>query len=349
MSATAPLLVVCHEATRTGASRVILDLLTASRHRLPAPLTVRLLAGGPLAPALLALAEVEDHHGRPAAVLINSALALDAAVRLPDVPMLVYIHEEADALAGLAPDELDLLRERDRTRVLCVSDTSRSALVSLGVEDRRIGLLPPVVPVPAAPDERELRRTREQLGVTDRRLVVGCGVASWRKGTDLFAEVAGRLGSLDDTLCAWVGRRPRGFARRLDHDAPLIGGHAVHWTGDLADTRAHLAAADVVLMPSREDPQPIVPIEAAHLGTPTVGFDVGGLRDLAADGAAVTVPYPDTAALADAVAALLDHRDADQAAEDLVAAARRRGAAQLPESVVPTFVAALRDLFKGEA
>jgi glycosyltransferase involved in cell wall biosynthesis len=102
----------------------------------------------------------------------------------------------------------------------------------------------------------------------------------------------------------------------LDNDVAAAGlGSRVRWAGEVAEARTFLAAADLVFMPSREDPQPLVPLEAAVVGTPSVGFAVGGLDRLAHNGAMVVVPYPDTVALAAAVDDLL----ADPARRDQVA------------------------------
>jgi hypothetical protein len=72
-----------------------------------------------------------------------------------------------------------------------------------------------------------------------------------------------------------------------------------------------------------------------------VAFDIGGLGQLGADGAARIARYPDTAALFSAVEEVLD---SPTLASQLVHAARRRAGAQLPEIVVPRFVDEVRRL-----
>lgn len=337
------LLVVCHEATRTGAARVVTELLEAAKPKLPASLAVRLLAEGPLAARLETLSDVDPVSTVPAAVLVNSALAADALADIDRrTPVLVYVHEEGAALDALPTVAVEALRAPN-VDVLCVSESSRRALVALGIDPDRVDVLRPLVRPIDRPDDSTIDRVRRSLGCpAGHQLVLGCGEAGWRKGADLFVELAARSGR-DDTLhFAWVGRRPRGFARQLDHDLTQLGGRVVvHWTGEVDDVSAHLAAADVLVMTSREDPQPLVPLEAAYVGTPTVGYDVSGLRELAHDAAALTVPYPDTAALLDAVTIVCSD---PTRAEGLVAAARRRAAQQRPEAVVSKFVSAVGTL-----
>ena len=77
------------------------------------------------------------------------------------------------------------------------------------------------------------------------------------------------------------------------HDAPL---------------RA-LAAADVAALPSRYESSPFVVAEALLMGVPLVASDVGGVHELAGEGA-VLVPPDDPAALAAALRALLTSPEA---------------------------------------
>jgi glycosyltransferase involved in cell wall biosynthesis len=281
-------------------------------------------------------------------VLVNSALAADAIGDLPaGVPVVVYVHEEGTALASLPAEGIMGLKDDRVQRVLCVSEASRGRLIEMGVADELIRVLQPLVARAAVADE-VIRGVREDLGVgSHQRLVVGCGEASWRKGADLFTDTVRRLREHEDLRFAWIGRRPRGFARRLDHDLARTGlSDAVVWTGELDQPDTHLAAADVLVMTSREDPQPLVPLEAAHLGTPTVAFDVGGLAELGAAGAALTVPFPDTTALAASIVKLLDDRSLEAS---LVEAARRRAAAQGEHVLVPRFVEEVRSVLERAA
>lgn len=343
-----PILVIAHEATRTGGPRVLLDLLTWSRDRLPAPLAVQLLADGPLAPELRALATTGHIGVTPALALANGAAAAAELLRIdPDVPAVAYVHEEGDALAVLPKDGVEALVDRC-DRVLCVSRRSRDDLVRLGVATDRLVIVPPAVRSGddvSAPDPDEVA---EHLGLDPARpLVAGCGEAGWRKGADLFIDVARRVAaSHPDVQFAWAGRRPRAFARILDNDTRAAGlADRLHWLGELDDAMAFLATARLVVMPSREDPQPLVPLEAAGWGTATAGFDIGGVGELAARGAAVAVPYPDTVALARAVGDLL--ADPQRSAAVAAAAADVRDRERRLEVVGEQFLSELVEAMDG--
>ena len=309
------LLVVAHEATRTGSPRVLLELLRRTLPDHDGEVAVRLLAEGPLADELRELGTNSPIGFRPDVALLNSAPSAVVALELgPTVRVIAYVHEEGEALKVLPDAAVEgLVRRCDR--VLCVSESARHDLLAMGVAPDRLDILPPSVrtgPLDGGPGRSALAA---QVGADpDRPIVVGCGEAGWRKGADLFVDTARR--SSAGATWVWVGRRPRSFGRVLDNDVAAAGlGSRVRWAGEVAEARTFLAAADLVVMPSREDPQPLVPLEAAVVGTPSVGFAVGGLDRLAHNGAMVVVPYPDTVALAAAVDDLL----ADPARRDQVA------------------------------
>jgi glycosyltransferase involved in cell wall biosynthesis len=337
------LLVVAPHGTRTGSTRVLLGLLERLAPQLPVALAVEVRSGGPWAEDLRAFGSPLEPGERPVAALVNSSLAADAVLTLPaGVRSAVYVHEVGAALALLPDAARAGLCQADR--VLVVSDAGAADVVACGVAPERVVVVPPLLVPAARSDAAAVARAREELGVpAGARLLIGCGEASERKGTDLFVEAVTHLRHLPDLHVAWIGRRVRAAARVLDHDVDACGLlDRISWIDDLSDPSPALAAADLLLMTSRVDPQPLVPLEAAHQGTATVAFDLGGLRDLGAAGAARTVAFPDTVALANAVVSLLDD-PAER--ERLVGAAVARAAArQGPEVVVPSVLAELEAL-----
>lgn len=295
------LLVVAHEATRTGSPKVLLDLLRYAVPRIEVPVGVELLAGGPLAEQLRETATTRDHIARPDAVLVNGALAAGELERFDEgIAAAVYVHEQGEALAVLSGSARRCVVER-ADRILCVSERARSDLVGLGADDDRIVVLPPVVSLDGLPTADEVEAARRMVGGRDDEpLVIGCGEAGWRKGTDLFLQVSSRLHRRLPARFAWVGRRRRAFGRVLDHDTNALGlADRMTWWDEVPNPAPFLAAADLLVMTSREDPQPLVPLEAALVGTPTVAFARDGLADFADEGVVEVAPYPDVVALAE--------------------------------------------------
>ena len=343
---TGPLRVIAHEGTRTGSPRVLLELLRHAAPLLDAPLSMTVLAGGGLAAELLELDDGVDPAERPGALLVNGSIAAGELARVPlDVPAAVYVHEEGTALDALDATARAMLADRS-DMVLCVSENSRRDLVALGVPAERIHRLSPVIVERAGPGPGSLAEARRAMTSGDARLVVGCGEAGWRKGADLFLDVARRLSTRSDVAFAWVGGGPRAFGRLLKHDSRRLGlADRLRWVGEVEDVDPFLAAAELLIFPSREDPQPLVPLEAALLGTPTVGFAVGGLASLAADDAAAAVPYPDTVRMAQVASDLLDSEPMRRSLADR--AAERARSEQSLGVLGPRFVELMRSLLHG--
>jgi glycosyltransferase involved in cell wall biosynthesis len=136
------------------------------------------------------------------------------------------------------------------------------------------------------------------------------GTADWRKGTDLFLQMAALVRRRAPELkvrFVWVGRRPEWEA--LGHNADLAGldlADIVTFAGEVADPASYLALFDVFCLTSREDPYPLVCLEAGALGVPVISFDNGGMSELAdasGDGRPLLtrIPYLDVEGMADAV------------------------------------------------
>lgn len=106
-----------------------------------------------------------------------------------------------------------------------------------------------------------------------------------------------------------VGDGPLGDAlRREAHELGLDGVVTFHGMQD--DVMPYLAAADVFVLSSTSEGIAITLLEAMGAGLPVVATDVGGNREVVEPGVTgLLVPPADPAALADAIAAVLDDRE----------------------------------------
>jgi glycosyltransferase involved in cell wall biosynthesis len=179
--------------------------------------------------------------------------------------------------------------------------------------------------------------------------VVGCGTVYWRKGVDLFIDTAVRCMRLgiDDAHFVWVGAdhwdadaqsRRLGPWRDILRRIPESGLEGrVEFLGPRTNAREYFAAADVFLLPSREDPFPLVCLEAAQCGTPIVCFDgAGGMPDFVGSDAGIVVPHLDVAAAADALNLL--RRDQSLRERLGAGASEKLGRLHVDEVAVPALV-----------
>ena len=160
-------------------------------------------------------------------------------------------------------------------------------LVRNGVDLRRF--------TPADESARSAARTRLGLprGVP---LAVCVGRVTRQKGQDvLVAAWRDVVERCPAARLAIVGDGEDLAALRRD---PVEG---VLFVPAVRDTRTWLAAANVVVLPSRWEGLPLTALEALAMGRPVVGTDIPGVTEVVRPGTGILVPADDPAALAEEV------------------------------------------------
>ena len=160
----------------------------------------------------------------------------------------------------------------------------------------------------AEADPRRRARLRRALGLLDGdAFLLFLGRLHPEKGPDLLLEALDRLRRVrpDGWRVALVGDGPlradlaRQVAERRLGDRVLLPGarrHVAPW----------LDAADLLVLPSREEGMPVAALEAMMRGRPVVGTSVGGTPEVVEnDRTGLLVPPADVAALAQALDALI--------------------------------------------
>jgi glycosyltransferase involved in cell wall biosynthesis len=145
-------------------------------------------------------------------------------------------------------------------------------------------------------EERAAARARLRLP-TDAFIVGGCGTMDWRKAPDVFLQVARKVRNDQRPFhFVWVGGRLNGLEHfTLSYDALRFGvSDQVHFVGPQPNPREFFAAFDAFLLTSREDPFPLVCLEAAALGLPILCFEEsGGMPEFVEQDAGRVIPYLD--------------------------------------------------------
>jgi len=346
------LVILAHSAERTGPPVFLLRLLRWVRRNAAVDVTLVLAEGGPLLEDLRALAPtfvagVDDLDRVPPAdtAYVNTAASIRLLDRLPHPPSCVvsHVHELATGLeAHLPPTAVAQIVDRSQ-RILVVSEPVASTLVrQAGADPTRISVVPGFVPrqlldepPPPAPQATSIAERGP--------LVVASGTLGWRKGVDLFVEIAALM--IAQTALpvqfVWVGGDLTSPASRTAHERVASSGLAgrITFVGEQPDPLPWFVPAQVFILPSREDAFPLVCLEAAALFVPTVTFANGGIAELVRDDAGVIVAFPDRQAMAEAVLLLLNDQPRRAA---LGATARRRIAEHHTDDiVVPTILDAL--------
>ena len=311
------LLLVGHDAFPAGAQLLLLHLAQALRATTGIEVTFLLLGEGALLPRYQQAAptivltdpnQLAAHARALAAQGVGHAIVNTCAAASAVAPL----HAAGIACTLMVHELPRLLRERnlvDPARE-AVTRAQKIVFAAAHVRDRFTELVPlpearSVVlmqglyrPVATAGREAMRARLRVPVGGT---LAVGIGYADLRKGFDLFLQ-AWRMAQRRDgrTHFLWVGDMDPTVAAYLGPEiaaAQATGTfHRMPFATDGADW---LAAADVHLLTSREDPMPTVLLEAMSAGIPTIAFEEsGGAPDLLREhGAGAVVPMGDVPAL----------------------------------------------------
>ena len=258
-------------------------------------------------------------------IYANTIVATGPLLRVPPrLPAVLHLHEMGSSLRWLADglaDEAGLSSERYLEavfgRVEAVVVPSEAVAADVAVLYPKAAPLLHTVPeiLPSRPPGGDLPSARHELGIRDGTpLVVACGTVGWRKGTDLFLAVAAALRDTEAHFL-WVGvpwaaapGAPRRRAQlEFEWDVARSGlGRRVTAVPEVDDPTRYFVAADVLLLPSREDPYPIVALEAGAAGCPIVCFDSCGSAVWVRAGAGLVVPHLDLAGMAQAVRRLID-------------------------------------------
>lgn len=289
--------------------------------------------------------DVLHAHGLRAGALAALALAGPGTSR---TTLAVTVHnappDAGPAAAAYAGLELIVARRADA--VLTVSGDLAARMRRRGARLAGRALVPaPAVPAASPAEIAALRREfvgpespgRESLGREsgDRKpggpeIVLGVGRLATQKGFGTLIQAAERWQRRSVVpLVIIAGDGP--LDAELRHQAGTAG-VAIRFLGPRRDVPALLGAADVVVVPSIWEGQPLIVQEALRAGRPLVATRVGGTADLTGDDGAVLVPPADPVALATAVTRILDD---PEAAARLAAAARARAA------LLPTETAAV--------
>jgi len=236
--------------------------------------------------------------------------------------LVVTMHNAppAGGTTGLVYAILERIVARRADAVTWVSGDLGARVRRAGARDGGRALVPAGFTPPSA---EQIAAVRASLG-EQRPVVLAAGRLVAQKGYPVLLAAATRWQHCDPVpLLVIAGEGP--LAGALAEQARNTG-IAVRFLGQRTDIPALLSAADVVVVPSFWEGQPLIVQEALRAGRPLVASRAGGIPDVTGEDAALLVPPGDPAALADAVQLVLG--DPGLAAKLGAAAAERAG--QLP-------------------
>lgn len=335
---TRSILFISHEASRTGAPLLLLHLLRWIRRHTAWDIEVLLGGGGELAAEFAAVAPtsvlppwsaalrpsaIRDRlahrrvasrlKARPWSLVYSNTATNGEILRMfgGRQPVVSHIHELATTIRQLGTDNFDAVRRYTTRFIACADVVKRDLVDGWPIDPATIDVVHGFVDMPPLDAEAAAsarRRVRNELGIPPHAFVVGaCGVVAWRKAPDVFVSLARQVTALCPDAAVhfvWMGAFADVISeQQIAHDLRGLGlkGH-VHFIGPRANARPYFHAFDVFAMVSREDPFPLVCLEAASVGMPIVCFDYAcGTQEFVETDCGAVLPYQDVEAMASAI------------------------------------------------
>ena len=254
----------------------------------------------------------------PDVLFSNTAVAVDYAVMLKsklEVKLVSYLHELEITFFNISPKTFALSTQQVDEFIMGSATVSTYYQKAFAVPAAKAHIIYDFISEVNAQDT--LADIRTIYGIESTMQIVG-GMASlvWRKGPELFVEVARRvLKTNPNTYFIWVGGKQSSAGyKELARDVRMLGlEKQLILAGEQVDIHSYYNAFDIFLLTSREDPFPLVCLESALAYTPIVCFaEAGGMPEFVRDDAGAVVPYLDLDAMAAKVSELLNDKSLQQ-------------------------------------
>lgn len=346
------LIAVSHEASRTGAPKIIAQLLDyfqknyhLNRYTLlhnPGPiyrdfgirshvtcLNLKRQASWKLNFKIRQFMQIIDRR-KPTLVLCNSMESRFMAQALAKyrLPMVYLVHELPSSYS--TEDYQSIYNLSDKI-IFPAQIVSRAANQAAPVPDDKGMILPQGLLDENFGTRFDRSTARDEIRAelnlpSDAIVMLGCGTLDMRKGIDHFANIARawhQQSKPNDRPVhfVWIGG---GFAGRhstrhfVDIDLKYsLAKDFVHFVGERDSVEKYFSGGDGFLMTSRVDPFPCVIHEAMAAQIPIIAFDqAGGAPEAIGTDAGFVVPYGDYSRVSEIIASLV----ADSSAFDQVRA-----------------------------
>lgn len=223
------------------------------------------------------------------------ALALKSII---NCPIVCHVHENEYTIKRYFPFSLSESIKASINHYIAVSKSGKSNLINNhSINPANISLFYEFVPInkiqhPAI----NIESIKSELGINKEFIVGGSGLTSWRKGADIFVNLALHIKKIkpdNNIKFIWVGFVEQDFKIGFEYEKARLGlKNEVQFIGSKSDPNNFFQAFDIFTLTSREDPFPLVCLEAAALSKPILCFeDAGGIPEFVNMGAGISFPY----------------------------------------------------------
>lgn len=341
-----PILLVSHQATLTGAPRVLADLGRAA-DQMGATVVFLFVEGGNELESYSRIGHVYllsqfnnnfEYAARsiilnhdPRVAVLNTITTTRYAETLnsldPNIRCIGWIHELPTVINSFFGGRETVINAHTYCEKLAFgSDYVRQQFaVEYGLDSDSLYVLPYIWKVPIlsssakAVDNEAMSIANIVDSSSDKNIILllGCGTAEPRKGLDIFIRVAYQV--LENCKeehrsrikFAWYGCPPYSdnYVDFCKFDAKrLCIDEFIEFKPASDEFAERLAQATAFILTSREDPYPLVILDSMANGVPFVCFeDAGGSATIAKSGPGIAIPYGDEQLFAESINYLIDN------------------------------------------
>jgi glycosyltransferase involved in cell wall biosynthesis len=230
--------------------------------------------------------------------VVSSSIIPQILKHLPNAKIILHVHELLDITSNYS-NKLIALSNFNIQYIAVSQITLQNLITNHNVSPNKIALIYEYINTAEV-----LTHTQKKIGT--KFIINASGVVQMRKGYDIFVLIAKRAVQKYPKVpfhFKWIGRITDDIKFYLENDIKQAGLETiVDFIGELESPYAAYAESDVFLMPSRQDPFPLVAIEHALLEKPIICFDkVTGIPEFVENDAGIIVPYLDIEAMVDAL------------------------------------------------
>ncbi len=215
-----------------------------------------------------------------------------------NIPIKTYVHElEMGIQQYTKPEYFRNVKTLSSSFIACAESVKENLINNHNIDTTLIKVLPSILPESALNynvNKSFNEILRKQLNIPKNAFLIGgMGTVDLRKGVDVFLQVANKLKDNSNIFFLWVG----GQESEIDYknfqiDKSRLELNNITFQTSVKNPLDYMALFDIFLVSSREDPYPLVVLEAAMLSKPIICFDkAGGAKDFVENDCGSVIEY----------------------------------------------------------
>ncbi len=237
------------------------------------------------------------------------------------LPVITHIHELEESIKKYTSQQaMDKMKKYTSLFIPCSGPVKDNLNKNHQIPDDKMHLVYEFI----EPSEGKIIDSsilRKGIGLNEENVNVwGCGAIYWRKGVDIFIETAKRLreSGVDNFHFYWIGGNywtedTGKYGDWYVWEKYITNNHLdpyITFLGEKDNPKHFYQSGDIFYLPSREDPFPLVCLEAAECELPIVCFnEAGGMPSFVKEDAGSVIPFVDIKAAAREVEYLIRNEE----------------------------------------